>query len=116
HRVVAKSVAAATMIASMLIPSLAHAQMDADEPLLEFRPHCEEQEAEACPSFDVRDPESLQTERLSVGSELDIDLVLRNPTQEQISRFRAWIAYDPSVLTGIDITVPPEFPLPTPGE
>lgn len=69
-----------------------------------------------CPSFEVRDPENLQTPVLNPGDTLDMDLIIHNPERQPISRFRAWIAYDASALDGVDVEINPAFPVPTPGE
>ncbi len=69
-----------------------------------------------CTSYEVRDPSSLQTPVLKTGDILDIDLVINNPDEKNINRFRAWVAYDPTVLEGMDFAVSSSFPIPTPGE
>ncbi len=69
-----------------------------------------------CTSYQVRDPSSLQTPVLKTGDILDIDLVINNPDKKDINRFRAWVAYDPTVLEGMDFAVSSSFPIPTPGE
>jgi hypothetical protein len=69
-----------------------------------------------CYTFDVRDPTSLQTDQLKTGDTLDIDIMVNNPEGNDISRFRTWVAYDPTILQGIDVAISPLFPVPTPGE
>jgi hypothetical protein len=45
-----------------------------------------------------------------------MDLIVHNPSGASIERFRAWIAYDPSVLAGDSVTISKIFPTPMPGE
>lgn len=112
------------------------AQNPPEQMRLDFRPHCETgQEVEnvfggplpessylisttngRCPPFAVRDPSSRKTDELEEGDILDIDIVADNPGREDVSRFRAWIAYDPSILQGMDVAISPAFPDSTPGE
>lgn len=102
----------------------------------EFRPHCEGDDllhnsfggpspdvvgmtklAEGtCRAFEVRDPMTLQTDRLKAGDILDIDIMVNNPDAKLIQRFRAWVAYDTTILQGLDATISPHFSIPTPGE
>lgn len=99
----------------------------------ELRPHCESADfytafnkppregitpvAEStCPSYDVKDPLTLQTAELREGDSLDMDLIIRNPGSVPLERFRAWIAYDPTVMEGELIEISKAFPTPTPGE
>lgn len=132
HRLYASSIAA-SLLTSVLLPATALASGNAT---LEFRPHCEgdgeienlfggpmpdadgimKQTEGTCRTFEVRDPSSLQTDMLKIGDTLDIDIVVNNPDGRPVNRFRAWIAYDPSVLEGMDIQASPLFPVPTPGE
>lgn len=69
-----------------------------------------------CRSFEVRDPQSRQTSALKTGDVIEMDLVLHNPDKKPISRYRAWVAYDASVLEGMNVELSPRFPTPTPGE
>lgn len=69
-----------------------------------------------CASFGTASPVSKQTPVLNSGDTLDMDLIIRNPNRKKIQRFRAWIAYDPSVIEGIDVQIANTFPTPTPGE
>lgn len=120
------------IIAVSALPAPANAAGNAR---YELRPHCAAEDEdtsfggplpdsghfvgvidEGCATFDVRDPENLQTQVLDPGDTLDMDLVIHNPDREPIERFRAWIAYDASVLNGVDVIVSPDFPVPTPGE
>lgn len=127
------SCVAASIVATAAMPFTAYAFGNAT---FELRPHCEgDDELEnvfggpspdvkgmtkltegTCRTFEVRDPSSLQTGILRVGDILDIDIVVNNPSQNRIMRFRSWIAYDPTILEGIDSSISPSFPLPTPGE
>lgn len=101
------------------------------EPIVEFRPHCEALFAQSsgtgaaldpqaattpCTTFEIRDPESLQTSRLASGDLLDLDIVLRNPASLPIHRFRIWISYDPTAFTGGILQLSEAFSIPTPGE
>jgi len=121
------------LVVSLGLPLDAEAAGDAR---FELRPHCEGGNIEDnvfggplptsdhlvalgdghCRKFGVRDPENLQTDPLKPGDELDMDLVLINPGEKDIDRFRAWIAYDPSALEGVELTVSNDYPVPTPGE
>ncbi len=69
-----------------------------------------------CPQYDVKDPQTRQTAVMKAGDALDWDLVIHNPTAQPVQRFRAWIAYDPTVLEGELIEIAKAFPTPTPGE
>ncbi len=100
-----------------------------------LRPHCNDAELEnrfggplpdleqltkltegTCHSYEVRDPESVQTKLLNVGDILDFDLVLENPAKRPIKRFRAWLAYDTTIFEGVDLAIAKDFSIPTPGE
>lgn len=83
---------------------------------LELRPHCEEINQNDCVSYDVRDPESQQTPVLKANDMIDMDLIIRNPEKKPVQRFRAWIAYDPTSIEGMTVTISSQFPVPTPGE
>lgn len=69
-----------------------------------------------CYSFETRDPRTRQTPVLKKGETLDIDIIARNPGRQDISRFRSWLAYDPTTLEGQEIEIDDAFPLETPGE
>lgn len=69
-----------------------------------------------CPSFETVDPQTRATSILGVGDTLDMELILKNTDRLPISRIRAWLAYDPTILRGTSIRVNPSFPLITPGE
>lgn len=132
HRLVA-SYAIASILSCALLPATVHAIGNAS---FEFRPHCEGDDlvdnafggpspdvqgmtklAEGtCLIYDVRDPMSMQTPKAQAGDTLDMDIVLNNPDAKAIERFRVWVAYDPTVLQGLDATVSSAFPVPTPGE
>lgn len=132
HRLYATCVAA-SLVASTATPFTAYAFGNAT---FELRPHCEgDDELEnvfggpspdvqgmtkltegTCHTFEVRDPSSMQTDVLHAGDILDMDIVVNNPSQNHIMRFRAWVAYDPTILEGIDSSISSSFPLPTPGE
>ncbi len=70
----------------------------------------------ACPPYAVKDPQTKQTPVLKEGDPLDMDVIVNNPSGQSIQRFRAWIAYDPSVIEGELIEIASAFPTPTPGE
>lgn len=125
---------------STLVLTLVPVQTDAQgsQVLLELRPHCLSIEADntfggptpdvdamtepldeesiPCTNFPIRDPLSRQTPQLREGDVLDIDLVAINPNREPISRVRAFIQYDPSILEGEGITLMDAFPVSAPGE
>ncbi len=127
------SYVSALVLTAILCPSLAFASGNAT---FEFSPHCEgEEDLEnvfggpspdvkgmtkltegTCHSFEVRDPSSLQTNVLKTGDTLDLDLIINNPDQKSINRFRAWISYDPTILEVMDFAISNKFPVPTPGE
>ncbi len=45
-----------------------------------------------------------------------MDLVVKNPSKDAVTRFRAWIAYDPATLIGDEVTIAKTFGTPMPGE
>lgn len=69
-----------------------------------------------CPEFSVEDPQTLKTPALAVGDILDIDIVLENPSKEEVMRVRSWLSYDSNILRGDQITLGEKFPTATPGE
>ena len=69
-----------------------------------------------CPSFRIKDPQTMETPLLKVGDILDMDLIINNPTTHAIHRVRAWLAYDPSILQGESIEIDDAFSLVIPGE
>jgi hypothetical protein len=72
---------------------------------------------ELCAPFDVRDPQTLQTEPFSIGDEIKLDLVVQNPMKKPISGVRTWISYDATILEGKEIVINQEiFPEVIPGE
>ncbi len=115
------------------MPVVALAQ--AQQTTFELRPHCNvflgenvfggplppsthmtDPVPETCRSYAVRDPLTRQTDVLNEGDPLDMDLIVHNPTHQPIQRFRAWIAYDSTVLEGEKIEISTQFPTPNPGE
>lgn len=98
---------------------------------LELRPHCTAEEKTGfggpvpvipgvmtitdgdCATFVPSDPLNRQTPPLAPGDILDVDLVLR--TAGSIRSVRTWIAYDPTVLEGIDVTLA-DMKIPRPGD
>lgn len=133
HRLQSR-IAALALILTITAPSLAFAQTVADQPVtFELRPHCESMEADAafgtnivpgtqpisdsqCTSYDVQDPQTKKTPVLKEGDPLDMDLIIHNPAGKPVERFRAWIAFDPSVVEGEKIDISKFFPTPMPGE
>ncbi len=109
-------------LSSALLAGMMPMQVFAQTPpdvTFELRPHCEETDPPAatpCPSYAVRDPLSKQTEELSIGDVLDMDLVLHNPSALPIKRFRVWISYDSTALEGENLALGDAFPAATPGE
>lgn len=104
--------AALGLILSMLAP--VGTALAAEQPRFEFRPHCsaEDQAKDACKTFNVRDAQSFQTDVLKVGDTLDLDLLIKNPGNASVTRFRAWMSYDPTVFTGSVIEIDKNFPTP----
>ncbi|OGJ57065.1 hypothetical protein A3H22_03820 [Candidatus Peribacteria bacterium RIFCSPLOWO2_12_FULL_55_15] len=96
-----------------LLPSPMTAQETG--PMLLLRPHCEQEESR-CTLFQTRDPITQETPMINTGETLDMDLIIWNPMRHEINRVRAWIAYDPTILEGITLSLADAFPLPSPGE
>ncbi|MBT5468285.1 hypothetical protein HOK40_01175 [Candidatus Peregrinibacteria bacterium] len=69
-----------------------------------------------CTDFEIHDPQTLKTRPLREGDILDIDVVIDNPSKQEIARARAWLSYDPDVLQGNSIDIHSAFPVVTPGE
>lgn len=69
-----------------------------------------------CRPYETKDPLTRQTPILRPGEPLDMDLILRNPSGKPITRFRSWIAYDPTIVDGDALEINPLFSAPTPGE
>ncbi len=90
----------------------------AEEPRFELRPHCSEDDVkkDACKTFPARDAQSFQTDTLKVGDVLDMDLLIKNPGNASISRFRAWMGYDPTVFSGSLVQIDKNFAAPDPKE
>jgi len=104
------------LILSLLAP--AGTAVAAEQPRFEFRPHCtaEDEAKSACKTFGVRDAQSFQTDTLKVGDTLDLDLLIKNPGNSSVTRFRAWMSYDPTVFTGSLIEIDKNFPTPDKAE
>jgi hypothetical protein len=104
---------------------------------IEIRPYCQKEEKKEsggfggplptadqmvnlgsgrCPGFEILDPQTRQTPVLAPGDIVDIEVVIKNIPTQPISRVRAWINYDPKILTGMSLDVSPDFSLLTPGE
>ncbi len=133
HRVWA--VAAGISLLSSMAPSFAAAQgATAQKAWLYLRPHCEapqnlaptaevgsiadvlRQSPDGCANYRIRDPQTQETSELAVGSTLDMDLVLLNPSHLPLSAVHAALSYDPQVLDGVRIDLSGGLPVPTPGE
>ncbi|MBT3293025.1 fibronectin type III domain-containing protein [Candidatus Peregrinibacteria bacterium] len=71
---------------------------------------------DGCPNFVVEDPETIKTDMLEVGDELDFDISISNPNLQSVDSVRVWLSYDPVILEGININVSDSFPAVTPGE
>lgn len=69
-----------------------------------------------CFDFTVKDPQTLQTNLLKVGDLLDIDIVVNNPSKQDINRVRAWLSYDANMLEGVSVEIHDTFSVRTPGE
>ncbi len=133
RRLLACTLLAASSVATIVVPSLALAAES--DTRLELRPHCIDGDVEnvfggpvpdnpfmtkptkgTCHEYEVRDPETRQTNILTEGDILDMDLVVRNPNGKSIERVRAWLAYDPELLAGDSIEIDPGFTQPVPDE
>lgn len=90
----------------------------AEEPRFELRPHCSEEDVkkDVCKTFATRDAQSFQTDTLKVGDTLDMDLLIKNPGNASIMRFRAWMGFDPTVFSGSLVKIDPNFATPDPKE
>jgi len=132
-----RNILIALALFSMIAPWKAGAQ-DLEGVSLVLEPHCvnEEQtlsdtalgptpdilgegkdEGSKCPSFEVENPKTLKTRPLKPGDILDMDIVIKNPSKEEIQRMRVWLNYDPTVLKGTNVEINDElFPTITPGE
>ena len=107
--------------------------------MFELHPHCIQREGETddwvfgpipspgivvetreastrCTTFEIRDPQTLQTPALRKGDILDIDVLIDNPSGQNIRRARAWLSYDPNMLEGISVEIEEKFPIVTPDE
>lgn len=106
----------------------------------EFRPHCSRADGDGnadwlfgpipapgivvetgpgnvrCSRFEIHDPQTLKTERLRKGDILDVDILVENPSEQNLHRVRAWLSYDPNVLEGISVDITEDLPLVTPDE
>ena len=56
-------------------------------------------------------------EQAQVGDEFDIDIVVKNPGQQNIISVRSWLSYDANALEGVDIDIEDSpYTLSAPGE
>ncbi|MBU2213624.1 fibronectin type III domain-containing protein [Patescibacteria group bacterium] len=69
-----------------------------------------------CRTFAVEDPRTLRTDPLDNGDILDIDIVVENPSGQDIQHVRSWLNYDTTVLEGVSIDVNEVFSIVAPGE
>lgn len=69
-----------------------------------------------CDSFTVVDPATLKSKALKQDDTIDIAIVIKNPTKVPVIHAKAWLAYDPLVLSASTITVDDAFPTLAPGE
>lgn len=135
HRQTIARIISCAIACALIAPVHTEAQSsEAAHVTFELRPHCDSVayraaftdatspasstaiDDTACPTFNVRDPETLQTDVIKSGDTLDMDLVVKNPSAQSIERFRAWIAYDPTTLNGDKMVIAKNFPTPNPGE
>lgn len=112
-RFLSSGIAVAVLLVAL--PAVAEAaQSDAS---LFFRPHCPEASAGSpCPTFLLRDPETLMTPSLAEGDSLRFDVVVRNPSGQPVQAVQAWIEYDPISLEVQEVRSGKDFPLAAPGE
>ncbi|MDD5041641.1 MAG: fibronectin type III domain-containing protein [Candidatus Peribacteraceae bacterium] len=112
-----------TIVRALLLPMLAAVLLipagfmaeGTSEPTLFLRPHCPDGTT-TCPTYTVKDPETLQTSPQKKDDQLHMDLVLSNPGKRKISRVRAWLQFNPAVMEGNGITAGTALPTPAPGE
>lgn len=133
HRLSLARILLCAVLVTMMNPLTGLAQTPPPQVSFELRPHCDSTEYRAamqsdsaptttpvadstCPVFAVKDPQTKQTPVLKDGEPLDMDLIIHNPANQPINRFRAWIAYDPTVIEGELIKIASAFPTPMPGE
>lgn len=98
---------------STLFPAIGLAQGNAE---LFLRPHCVRDIQEDCPAFQTASPTMLKTNSLQEGDVLDVDVIVRNPNSTPLRRVRTWLAYDPLMLEGIELSLGTDLPIATPGE
>lgn len=121
------------------LPAPAYAQNVTADAMFELHPHCIQREGEdddwafgpipspgmvvetrepstRCTTFEVEDPQTLRTPALRKGDILDIDIVIDNPSEQDIGRARAWLSYDPNMLEGFSVEIHESFPVVTPDE
>ncbi|MCK5018441.1 MAG: hypothetical protein KAS32_15385 [Candidatus Peribacteraceae bacterium] len=124
-------------LAFTAIIAIHHAALAASEDVsIVVRPHCEISESgsgntlpsiyeeygyvslynDDCVDFFVEDPQTLKTAELKIGDEIDMDIVIRNPSKQPLSHGRTWLSYDPTVLEGISMDISREYENVTPGE
>ena len=131
HR--AWAVTAGISLCSTLFPVAGLAQAPSQKAWLFLRPHCEspqnmeptapvgtiaevlKQSPDGCLNYRIRDPQTQETTELAVGTTLDMDLVLLNPSHALLSSVQAALSYDPQVLEGVLIELGGGLPVPTPG-
>lgn len=110
----ATRIGASLALGAILTGLMPSAAVAAEEPRFELRPHCSQEDTakDACKTFATRDAQSFQTDTLKVGDTLDMDLLVKNPGNASIIRFRAWMGFDPTVFSGSLIEINPNFAAP----
>lgn len=120
-----------SLLMTLCTPSVL-AQESGQKAWLYLRPHCEtpqtlepmanvgtiadvlRESPDGCANYRIRDPQTQETDELAVGSTLDMDLVLFNPSHAPLSAVHAALSYDPQVLDGMRIELGTGLPIPTP--
>ncbi len=69
-----------------------------------------------CEEFTVKDPTTLQTSTLRAGDTLSVAIKIRNTAKASVKNVRAWVVYDPAILSGVTLKIDPAFPQTVPGE
>ena len=85
-----------------------------DDVSIRFRPHCEK--TTGCAEFIQKNADTINTYGLKAGDNLDIDIMISNPSSQSIQSVQSWITYDPMVLKGVQVRTGDDFPLVAPGE
>jgi Fibronectin type III domain/Cohesin domain len=106
------------------IPSYALAQVQ-----MEFRPHCTdfslasenpfgevpavgfmyELENDNCTQFSSKDPQTLQIIDVAKDDSLEVDVVLKNPTENDITAVNTLITFDPTVFSIEEVAIDTDY-------